>query len=76
MGGFVFHRADGRWLLRAIQPAGGHTCRRIHKFRGTLQQLYCLNIINYKHLTAFTQPKSAQVVLTQLNTIQLPVTTR
>ena len=36
----------------------------------------CPNIINYKHLTAFTQPKSAQVVLTQLNTIQLPVTTR
>lgn len=48
MGGFVFHRADGCGLLRVIQPAGGHTCRRIHKFRGMLELLSAM-----KHMLFF-----------------------
>jgi len=51
MGGFVFHRADGCGLLRVIQPASGHTCRRIHKFRGMLELLSTMKHMLHGFLT-------------------------
>ena len=70
MGGFVFHRADGCWLLRVIQSVGGHTCRRIHKFRGTLQLLSIIKHILPLSLNP-TQLSSGLGSLAQYNSAEL-----